>query len=58
MKFKLGFAVDDFEPGLGSNPVFGLALNNLSPNTVDLGLNVVVFGKALLTSISIRYLSF
>lgn len=54
-----GFSVDSFYSGvLGPNATFGLELSNLNAGTSTLSLSIIVYGKALLSYISIRYLSY
>lgn len=53
-----GFKVDDFKTGMGSNAVFGVGLRDDFAGSSALSISVYVFGRALLTSVSVYYMSY
>jgi hypothetical protein len=53
-----GFTVNSFKTGVGTNPVFGVGLINQVPGTSSLSVNVIVYGRALLSTITAYYISY
>ncbi len=55
--FITGYQVDttNFSPG---TPIFGVGLENIVPSASSCTVDIYIFGKALLSSIIINYISF
>lgn len=53
-----GFTVNSFKTGTGMNPVFGVGMVNQVPGTSSLSVDVIIYGRALLSTITAYYISY
>lgn len=55
-----GFSVNSFQPGLGTvgARIFGIGLYNQNAGATGLSVDVYVFGRAYLSTISVYYISY